>query len=214
MLFEKEGHKPVVDGVNSLPLILALNSGGEPLDWITYQDSAFYAAKDKILWSVGQYEVLLRGGTNAKTGKQSTLTLDTIVALNNNTSPSKYRKATPALTNRELFARDRNLCAYCGNQFRAAKLTRDHVLPRSKGGPDVWENVVTACRMCNQRKDARTPEQASMELIYVPYSPSFNESLILKNRRILKDQMDFLLKGVSKQSRLHDYVRDGRFIDL
>jgi hypothetical protein len=203
MLIRKEGNQAVTDeNANQLPLILALNSGGEPLNWITYQDSAFYAAKGKILWQTGQYEVLLRGGTNAITGEQSRLVIDTIVALDNNTSPSKYRRDTPALINRELFARDRYLCAYCGTKYFASKLTRDHILPRSKGGPDVWENVVTACRGCNQRKDDRTPEQANMKLLYVPYVPSYNETLILKNRHILEDQMSYLMKGVSKHSRL------------
>jgi hypothetical protein len=204
MLIRKEDNYNVTgESVNQLPLILALNSGGEPLNWITYQDSAFYSAKGKILWQTGKYEVLLRGGTNAATGKQSTLMVDTIVALDNNTSPSKYRRDTPALINRELFARDRHLCAYCGNKYNLAKLTRDHVLPRSKNGPDVWENVVTACRTCNQRKDDRTPEQAKMALLYIPYVPSYNETLILKNRNILDDQMTYLMKGVSKHSRLH-----------
>jgi|AntRauTorcE11897_2_1112592.scaffolds.fasta_scaffold00078_74 5-methylcytosine-specific restriction endonuclease McrA len=205
MLTNKEvgGSAPVIDGVDSLPLILALNSGGEALHWITYQDSAFYSAKGKILWSVGQYEVLLRGGINVKTGKQSTLILDTIVALDNGTSPTKYRRTAPALNNRELFTRDRNVCAYCATKYANGKLTRDHVHPKSKGGPDVWQNVVTACRSCNQRKDDRTPEQANMQLTYVPYVPSYHEALILKNRRILADQMEWLIKGVPRESRLH-----------
>lgn len=206
MFIEKAVQKSIViDGIDSLPLILALNAGGEPLSWITYQDSAFYAAKDKILWSVGQFEVRLRGGTNAITGKQSILTIDSIIALDNGTSPSAYRRDAPALNNRELFIRDRNVCAYCVTESSGKSLTRDHVIPRSKGGPDHWNNVVTACRTCNQRKDDRTPEQAKMELAYVPYIPSYNEALILKNRRILADQMEYLMKGVSKNSRLHTH---------
>jgi 5-methylcytosine-specific restriction endonuclease McrA len=156
--------------------------------------------------------VKLRGGTNAITGERSTLTIDTIVALDNKTSPTKFRRDTPALTNRELFARDRHLCAYCAVQFTASRLTRDHIHPRSKGGPDVWENVVTACRACNQTKDARTPSQANMVLNYVPYVPSYNETMILKNRRILEDQMEFLIKGVSKNSRLHQSIIDGKLV--
>lgn len=209
-MFGVEEDRQVISGGDVLPLILALNSGGEPLHWITYKDAAFYEAKNKILWSTGTTEILLRGGTNAKTGKQSTLVLDTIVALDNGTSPAKYRKSTPALTNRELFSRDMRMCAYCGGIFSASKLTRDHVTPRSKGGPDIWDNVVTACRGCNQKKDDRTPEQAHMQLIYVPYTPSYQEALILKNHRILGCQMDFLLKGVSRHSRLRDAIKDGR----
>ena len=212
MLRDKESELTVVESVDQLPLILALNAGGEALNWINYEQCAFYAAKNKILWSIGQYEVLLRGGINVKTGERSTLTMETIVALDNSTSPSKYRRSTPALNNRELFARDRYLCAYCGTVFPMSKLTRDHVHPRSKGGPDEWENVVTSCRSCNQRKDDRTPSQANMDLLYVPYAPNYNEALILKNRKILQDQMDFLLKGVSRSSRLHEYIKDGQLV--
>ena len=213
MLIEKDSNTLIVDNVDHLPPILALNSGGEALTWITYQQSAFYKSKDKILWTIpGEHEVILRGGTNSITGERSLMRIDTIVALDNSTSPSKYRKDSPSLTNRDLFARDRHLCAYCGDQFTASKLTRDHITPRSKGGPDVWENVVASCRACNQKKDDRTPEQANMQLLYVPYVPSFNEKLILMNRRILADQMEFLIKGVGRNSRLHERIKDGKLL--
>jgi 5-methylcytosine-specific restriction endonuclease McrA len=191
------------NSIQELPLILALNSGGEPLGWINYEKSAFYYAKNKVRWSLGEYEVVLRGGINAETGKQSTLKMDTIIALDSNKSPTHYRKHTPTLSNLTLFERDMRLCAYCGEVFSSKKLTRDHVLPTSKGGKDIWTNVVTACSPCNRKKDARTPEQAGMPLLYVPYTPSYNETLILMNKKILSDQMEFLLKGVPENSRLH-----------
>ena len=83
------------------------------------------------------------------------------------------------------------------------KLTRDHIVPFSKGGRDTWMNVVTACRSCNERKSDRTPEGAGMELVYLPYVPNRAEYLILTNRRILADQMEFLAQHVPAQSRLH-----------
>lgn len=205
MLVRKEDHT-VLD---SLPQILKLNAGGEPLEWISYQDSAYYIALDKVSWSTGSYEVRLRGGTNAKTGERSIMNIDTIIAVHSDKSPTQYRNPTPSLSNPQLFARDRYMCAYCGNVFPIKQLTRDHVLPKSKNGPDVWTNVVTCCKPCNQWKDDMTPEQAGMKLIYVPYAPSYHETMILKNKRILVDQMAFLLKGVSKKSRLHDMVKDG-----
>ena len=208
MLITAKGTQETIE-MNGFPQILKLNSGGLPLGWITYEDSVYHAAKDNILWTMGEYEVLLRGGTNVKTGKRSTLTIDTIIAVKNSTNPYDYRAEAPALINKSLFARDRNVCAYCGNNFPAGQLTRDHVHPKSKGGPDVWENVVSSCRPCNQKKDDRTPEQANMELLFVPYVPSYNEALILQNRRILADQMEFLLKGVSEHSRLHAALAEG-----
>jgi 5-methylcytosine-specific restriction endonuclease McrA len=108
----------------------------------------------------------------------------------------------PPLSNRELFHRDRHLCAYCGGVFSSTRLTRDHITPFSRGGRDTWMNVVTACRSCNERKSDRTPEQAGMELLYAPYVPNRAEYLILTNRRILVDQMEFLSQHVPVQSRL------------
>lgn len=189
--------------LDQLPLILSLNKGGEPMGWINYERAAFYEAKDKILWRMGTHEVTLRGGTNAKSGLQSTMVLDTIIAIDFDKSPTSFRKASPTLTNKTLFSRDRHICAYCGSTFKYADLTRDHVHPLSKGGLDTWSNVVASCRGCNQWKGDKSLAQADLKLLYVPYVPTFNEALILQNRRILSDQMEWLIKGVSKHSRLH-----------
>jgi 5-methylcytosine-specific restriction endonuclease McrA len=107
------------------------------------------------------------------------------------------------LSNDLLYARDRHVCAYCGGRFAARELSCDHVNPVSKSGRHVWMNVVTACRTCNGRKANRTPEQARMPLLYVPYTPSRHEHFILRNRDILVDQMEYLLAGVPRTSRLH-----------
>jgi len=187
---------------SKIPPILMLNALGEPMDWITYQDLAFYNSKGKILWTMGKKEVLLRGGINAKTGKQSTMLLETIVAIGSEYKSYGAAKKVPNLTNKTLFLRDHQICAYCGGHFKESELTRDHVLPTSKGGPDKWENVVTACEACNNWKADRTPEQADMPLLYVPYVPSKSEHLILRNRHILADQMEFLMKGVPAESRI------------
>jgi len=72
-----------------------------------------------------------------------------------------------------------------------------------KGGAASWMNLVTACKACNHRKADRTPEAAGMKLHYVPYVPNRYEAFILSNRKILADQMEFLLHGVPKSSRMH-----------
>ena len=196
--------KTSLTGLNQLPLILALNKSGEAIRWIDYEKCAYYYAKDRVLWSLGQYEVILRGGKNALTGQTSILTMDSIVAIDSERSPTKSRNyLSPALENRLLFRRDRNICAYCGHQYGVTNLTRDHVTPRSRGGKDTWDNVVTACKGCNQWKADSMLNELDLKLIYVPYTPTYNEHLILRNRKILADQMDFLMKGVSKNSRLH-----------
>jgi 5-methylcytosine-specific restriction endonuclease McrA len=84
------------------------------------------------------------------------------------------------LNRRNLFARDRNQCQYCGRTFPTADLSIDHVLPRAQGGGDTWTNLVCACIKCNARKGGRTPEQAGMMLIRGPVKPKRNPLITLK----------------------------------
>ena len=73
------------------------------------------------------------------------------------------------LTRRNVFHRDGHTCQYCG--ARGEQLSIDHVVPRSRGGGDTWENVTTACLSCNVRKGSRTPKEADMPLSRVPRRP-------------------------------------------
>ena len=186
-----------------LPLVLQLDVAGQPRRWITYEDSAYYNAKGLVAWSMDEQDFTLFGGTSRLTGEQSTLTMNTIIAIKGHINAKAIAANRVPLTNKALFRRDRNMCAYCGHEMSASKLTRDHIKPRSKGGVDKWMNVVTSCSPCNKRKNDFTPEQAHMELLYVPYEPNKAEYLILMNKRILADQMDFLVKQVPEHSRLH-----------
>lgn len=72
---------------------------------------------------------------------------------------------------RNIFLRDEHRCQYCGRHYTSTRLSLDHVLPRSRGGPDTWENVVCACLNCNVRKGGRTPAEAGMKLIRPPVKP-------------------------------------------
>lgn len=72
------------------------------------------------------------------------------------------------LTRKNIMKRDQFTCQYCGNKSR---LTIDHILPKSRGGKDSWENLSTACESCNVRKGNRTPEEAEMQLLNKPYRP-------------------------------------------
>ncbi len=83
-----------------------------------------------------------------------------------------YRVSLP-VTRRTVLARDHYTCQYCGKQPLRKDLTVDHVLPRSRGGRTVWENVVTACQRCNGRKGSRTPEEANMKLLSTPARPRY-----------------------------------------
>ena len=84
------------------------------------------------------------------------------------------------LNRRNLFARDRNQCQYCGRHFPTADLSIDHVNPRSLGGKEKWENLVCACIRCNARKGGRTPEQAGIKLIRKPERPKRNPLIALR----------------------------------
>lgn len=185
------------------PLILQLDVSGNPTRWITYEDAAYYYAKNLIAWTLGDEDYTIYGGKNRITSTQSSMNLNTIIAIKGDIN-GKGSYKTPTLTNRALFRRDQHMCAYCAHEFFYDKLTRDHVHPTSKGGKDIWTNVVTSCGSCNKKKDDKTPEEAGMKLIFVPYAPSKSEHLILMNRNILANQMEFLLARVGKQSRLLD----------
>ncbi len=75
---------------------------------------------------------------------------------------------------RNIFARDKNKCQYCGKRFSTSELSLDHVIPRSMGGTATWTNIVCACAKCNVRKGGRTPKQAGMHLILKPVRPKHN----------------------------------------
>ncbi|HEX8963127.1 MAG TPA: HNH endonuclease [Rhodocyclaceae bacterium] len=188
--------------MGSYPLILTLDQHGIPNRWVSWQHACFYYAKDLVAWTIGENSFLIRGGLNRVTGERSSIETNSIIAIKGKALAGKSLHQIPPLSNRELFHRDRHICAYCGTLLPGSRLTRDHILPVSQGGRDGWMNVVTACRPCNQTKSGRTPEQAGMQLIYAPYVPNKAEYLILCNRNILADQMDFLARHVPSQSRV------------
>jgi 5-methylcytosine-specific restriction endonuclease McrA len=174
-----------------LPLILRLDVTGAPTTWISWQEAVVLYVKEMVTWTTGNTTYRIRGGISRLSGRQSYLELSSIIACKGKAAHHKH-DVIPPLNNRELFHRDHYTCLYCMGSFRESQLTRDHIIPRCQGGSDTWTNVATACRGCNQKKDGRTPEEAGITLIAVPYIPNYAEWLVLKNRRILEDQMEFL----------------------
>jgi 5-methylcytosine-specific restriction endonuclease McrA len=88
------------------------------------------------------------------------------------------------LNRRNVFARDQYTCQYCGRQPARARLTLDHVLPRSRGGELTWENIVTACAVCNQRKGNRLPHECGMELLRKPFRPRYMAVAFLSEAQV------------------------------
>ena len=179
--------------------LLGLDAHGRALDWMSWQDATCLYARGAVAWTLGEPCLEVRGGISRASGLQSVMHLHPIIAARGHARPQALAP-TPALTNPALFARDQSLCMYCGRECPRSSLTRDHVQPVSKGGRDIWENVVSACFQCNSRKGNRTPQQAGMPLLAVPYRPSWIEHLILSNRNILADQMAFLKAQLPKKN--------------
>ena len=179
--------------------ILRLNSAGYPMAWISHETAARLYYTDQISYECGSSSIVLRGGYNRITQLKSKLKINSIVATRD-TNKLDYSGFTPSLSNSTLFKRDANNCLYCGQSFNYKDLSRDHVLPLSHGGHDVWTNVVTACKRCNNSKGGRTPENANMMLLAIPFTPSRVEYLILRGRKILADQMEFLISHISNKS--------------
>lgn len=182
--------------------VLQLDISGRPQAWITPKEAATLYASDCVAWTLGEPCLVLRGGIQRRTGLQSRIEVHPIIAVRG-AVPSRAWRQVPALSNPKLFLRDRQVCAYCGQHFALDDLTREHIVPTSRGGADTWTNCITACRACNGRKGSRLLEETSMELVYLPYVPSLHEDMILRGRRIVADQMEFLLASVPANSRLH-----------
>ena len=130
-----------------------------PLEWIDYKEAARLYHQEQVAYTCGSLLYTLYGGINARTGQRTILEVNSIVATVGHTgNPGNTRHDyVPPLNNQTLFRRDAYLCMYCAQRFPSRELSRDHIRPFSQGGMDIWTNVVTACRRCNNQKASRTP---------------------------------------------------------
>lgn len=160
-------------------MILVLNADYLPINVTTFKQ-AF-----KLVWK-GKAEIIEDEGnileTNVKTySKPSVIRLIKYVYV-------PHRKII--LSRENIFKRDNNKCGYCGTN---KDLTLDHIKPRSKGGLNTWENLVTCCFPCNLKKGDRTPEQANMKLNIKPFRPNpfYFISQIYQNKEDWKPYLIF-----------------------
>ena len=187
--------------------ILRINTAGLPLEWLSWQEAVCLHARELVSWTYGEEVMEVHGGHSRFTGERTVVILNSIIACRGKVF-TKGRKEPP-LTNKALFRRDQNVCLYCGNRFKESQLSRDHVQPLSRGGRDTWTNVVTACKRCNAHKGNLLPNECYMELLALPYCPNHAEYLALSHSgRILGDQMAFLKRQFSANSRLLSQVAD------
>jgi len=138
---------------------LVLNQNYEPLNVCAVR-RAF------VLVYHGKAEVIETADDRIR-GVDTDFPLPSVIRLH---APVKRPRPRVRLTRKEVFARDDQRCQYCG--VSGIELTLDHVMPRHRGGPHEWENLVAACRSCNHRKGGRTPAEARMNLMRQPVRPA------------------------------------------
>lgn len=189
--------------------VLRTDLAGMPLEWIDYRDAVRLYYNEQVAYTCGRLLYRLRGGVSAATGLRTIVEVNSIIATVGHTGKRTHlgRDYSPPLNNQTLFKRDAYMCLYCGGRSSATVLSRDHITPFSQGGTDTWNNTVTACRRCNNYKGARTPEQAGLQLLAVPFTPTYAEYIYLKGRRVLADQMEYLLAHFPRSSPLHERIK-------
>ena len=180
--------------------ILRLNTAGQPVQWLTWQQTVCLISRELVVWSLGDIIYRVHGGYNRWREQTTVIEVPSIVACGGKRL-YPFRN-NPSLTNSSLFERDNHQCLYCGRHFQRTALTRDHIVPTSRGGKDDWMNVVAACKRCNQHKSDHLLEELGMSLIALPYRPNAAEYLALVNsRRILPEQADYLSSQFSANCR-------------
>jgi hypothetical protein len=180
--------------------VLRLDLSGTPTSWLSREEAAVLYVKNMVQWELGKKRLIMFGGFNRLSGEQSILEISPVIATKGDLH---HRCQAFGFNNRMLFRRDNYQCMYCGIKHTQLDLTRDHIVPRSKGGRDIWENVVAACHRCNHFKADRTPGDAGMELLAVPFKPNIFESIFLAQHVVLEDQMEYLEKQFSGKRIWH-----------
>tara|TARA_R100001591_G_scaffold40346_2_gene51998 strand:+ start:168 stop:668 length:501 start_codon:yes stop_codon:yes gene_type:complete len=104
----------------------------------------------------------------------------------------KFRFTTVACNRQNIIWRDGNQCQYCANFFPDDKLTMDHVIPKSRGGKNTWENLVAACKKCNQKKGSRTTNESGMHPLKKPIRPKANILRTVRKGQISELWKDYL----------------------
>lgn len=189
--------------------VLRTDAAGMPLEWVNYQDAVRLYHLGQVAYSCGSLLYRVHGGICALTGLRSYIDVNSIIATygGNKLLRKGHNRYVPPLNNPALFKRDAHLCMYCGERFQVRELSRDHVTPISQKGRDIWTNVVTACRRCNNHKAGRRPEEARMELLAVPFTPTHAEYIYLQGKRVLADQMEFLRAHFPRSSPIHERLK-------
>lgn len=153
--------------------ILVLNSDYRPINITSFKKGY------KLVYK-GKAEIVLSDPNNKFKTSYEELERPKIIRLMEYVYIPFYKVT---LSKQNIFKRDGFKCAYCYSTFN---LTVDHVIPKSRGGKNNWENLVTCCLNCNHKKDNRTPEEAGMSLLIKPYIPTFSKLLGISKDDLFK----------------------------
>ncbi|HEX9757674.1 MAG TPA: HNH endonuclease [Nitrospiria bacterium] len=151
-------------------MTLLLNATYEPLRVLNWKRAI------TLLWQ-GKVEVLEVYDQEIR-GVSITIKLPSVLRLLRVVKVKNWHRAVK-FSRANIFLRDRYSCQYCKKRFRTEDLTFDHVVPIARGGKKTWENIVTACIRCNNKKSGRTPVEARMKLIKKPEKPNWQPSLTI-----------------------------------
>ena len=181
-----------------------------PLEWIDYKEAARLYHQDQVAYTCGSLLYQLYGGTNALTGRshRSGSEFDRRHGRPHRQSGQHAPRLRAAAEQPDAVPAGRvpvHVLRRCASPRASCRAITS--APSARAGMDVWTNVVTACRRCNNQKASRTPEQAKMQLIAVPFTPTYAEYIFLKGRRVLADQMEYLLAHFPRSSPLHDRIQ-------
>lgn len=138
--------------------ILVLNADYAPLNIVSKRKAILYVIKKKV-------QVLS----------------NRVVRLLNYIRLPYNRLMANNVSRKAIFTRDNHTCAYCKSK---ENLTVDHIIPQSRQGEDIWENLITSCLRCNLKKGNRTPKEAGMQLHFQPYKPYNKMSLTIHSSNV------------------------------
>jgi len=144
--------------------VLLLNATYEPLKILTWERAI-------VLWFEEKVDVLEEYEDFPLKSANISMNCPAVLRLIKFVKPKKEKIKFSRLN---VFARDNFTCQYCNSIFTTSKLTYDHVIPRSKGGKTVWDNIATSCLSCNSKKADRTPAEAKMRLKAQPIKPDWS----------------------------------------
>lgn len=182
--------------------ILKLDAQGQPQAWISRYSAAIYYAKNLIAAEYGKTLYTLYGGWN-NDGVQSTLEINSVIQISSECGTGFTKKRLkPKLSKAAVFNRDAKICAYCGKLYTLRDLTWDHIIPVSKSGPTIWENLITSCRRCNHFKANKSVDDVGYKPYYTAFKPTLSEFLYITNNRMLFEQEEFLIGYISEKSRI------------